>query len=86
MLVAIGDSMSGFASSDPGENGEEEVNEETEWGQLSEDDEPGWMPDTITKTIQQRKEGHWDDVCNIYFGSEAIRQPPRHSVSPRQCS
>jgi len=53
MLVAIGDSMSDLASSDDGEDGEEEDDEETEQGKLSEDDEPGWVMGTITKTVQQ---------------------------------
>jgi hypothetical protein len=56
MLVAIGDSLSDLASSDDGEDGEEENDEETEQGNLSEDDEPGWVMGTITKTVQQRME------------------------------
>jgi hypothetical protein len=56
MLVAIGDSLSDLASSDDGEDGEEEVDKETEQGNLSEDDEPGWVMGTITKTVQQRME------------------------------
>jgi hypothetical protein len=54
MLVAIGDSLSDLASSDDGEDGEDEDDEETELGNLSEDDEPGWVIGTITKTVQQR--------------------------------
>jgi len=54
MLVAIGDSMSDLASSDDGEDGEDEDDEETEQGKLCEDDEPGWVMGTITKTVQQR--------------------------------
>jgi len=56
MLVAIGDSLSDLASSDDGEDGAEEDDEETEQGNLSEDDEPGWVMGTITKTIQQSME------------------------------
>jgi hypothetical protein len=56
MLVAIGDSLSDLASSDDGEDGQEEDDEETEQGNLSEDDEPGWVMGTITKTVQQRME------------------------------
>jgi len=56
MLVAIGDSLSDLASSDNGVDGEDEDDEETEQGKLSEDDEPGWMIGTITKTVQQRME------------------------------
>jgi hypothetical protein len=54
MLVAIGDSLSDLASTDDGEDGEEEDDEESEQGNLSEDDEPGWVMSTITKTVQQR--------------------------------
>jgi len=56
MLVAIGDSLSDLASSDNGEDGEDEYDEETEQGKLSEDDEPGWVMGTISKTVQQRME------------------------------
>jgi len=52
MLVAIGDSLSNLPSSDNGENGEDEDDEETEQGKLSDDDEPGWVMGTITKTVQ----------------------------------
>jgi len=52
MIVAIGVSLSDLASSGSGENGEDEDGEETEQGKLSEDDEPGWVMGTITKTIQ----------------------------------
>jgi len=56
MLVAIGDSLSDLASSDDGENGQDEDDEVTEQGKLSEDDEPGWVMGTINKTVQQRME------------------------------
>jgi len=55
MMAAIGDSLSDLASSDDGEDGEDE-DEDTEQGKLSEDDEPGWVMGTITKTVQQRME------------------------------
>jgi hypothetical protein len=55
MIAAIGDSLSDLASSDDGENREDE-DEETEQGKLSEDDEPGWVMGTISKTVQQRME------------------------------
>jgi len=55
MMAAIGDSLSDLASSDDGEDGEDEE-EETEQGKLSEDDEPGWVMGTITKTVQRRME------------------------------
>jgi len=56
MLVAIGDSLSDLACSDNGEDGGDEDDEETVQGNLSEDDEPGWVMGTITKTVQQRME------------------------------
>jgi hypothetical protein len=56
MLVAIRDSLSDLASSDDGEEGEEEDDEESEQRNLSEDDEPGWVMGTFTKTVQHRME------------------------------
>jgi hypothetical protein len=51
MLAAIGDNLSDLANSNDGEDGEDEDDEETEQGKLSEDDEPGWVMGTITKTV-----------------------------------
>jgi len=65
MLVAIGDSLSDLASSDDGEDGEDEDDEETEQGNLSEDDEPGWVTGTITKTVQQRMERFWQKQMKL---------------------
>jgi len=56
MLVTIGDSLSDLASSDEGEDGENEDDDDTEQGKLSEDDEPGWVMGTITKMVHQRME------------------------------
>jgi hypothetical protein len=53
MIAAVRDSLSDLASSDDAENREDE-DEETEQGKLSEDDEPGWVMGTISKTVQQR--------------------------------
>jgi hypothetical protein len=55
MLVAIRDSLSDLASSDNGEDGEDR-DEEIEQGKFSEDDKPGWVMGTLTKTVQQRME------------------------------
>jgi len=52
MPVAIRGSLSDLANSDAGEDGEDEDDDETEQGKLSEDDEPGWVMGTITKTVQ----------------------------------
>ena len=54
MMVATRDSLSDLASSDDGEDGQDEDDEEPEQGQVSEDDEPGWVMGTITKTVPQR--------------------------------
>jgi len=53
MMIAIGDSLSDIALSNNGGIGEDENNEETVEGKLSEDDEPGWVAGTVSKTIQQ---------------------------------
>jgi hypothetical protein len=54
MLVAIRDVLSDLASSDAGEDGEEQDDEQTAQGKVSDDDEPGWVMGTIAKTVQQR--------------------------------
>jgi hypothetical protein len=80
MIAAIGDSLSDLASSDDGEDGEDE-NYETEQGKLSEDDEPSWVICSTTKTVQQHMESfrqkqikldeltqwQWEDAAD-YFG------------------
>jgi len=55
-MIAIGDSLSTIARSHNGEDREDENDEETEQGKLSEDDEPRWVLGTISKTIQHRME------------------------------
>ena len=57
MLNAMGDTLSDLASSDNQEEGEDKDDEEdAEFGKLSEDNEPGWVMGTITKTVQHRRE------------------------------
>jgi len=55
MWNAIGDRLSDFGSLDDEEDGEsvEADEEDTDLGNLSEDDEPGWVMGTISKTQQQ---------------------------------
>jgi hypothetical protein len=79
MMAAIGDSLSDLASSDNGEDREDE-DEETEQGKLCEDDKPGWVMGTITKTVQQCMESvrqkqmklaelagpGWDDAADYF--------------------
>ena len=54
MLNAIGDSLSDLASSDIEQDGEDEEydEEDTELGNLSDDDEPGRVMGTLSKTVQ----------------------------------
>jgi hypothetical protein len=52
-MLAIGDSPSDLASSDDGEHGEDEQDEETEQGKMMEDDESGWVMSIITKMVHQ---------------------------------
>jgi len=56
MMVAIGDHLSDLECSYDGEDAEGGEHEETAQGKLSEDDEPGWVMGTISKTVQQRME------------------------------
>jgi len=56
MLNAVGDSLSDLASSEDDEDGEDEDVDEEDigHGKLSEDDKPGWVMGTISKTVQHR--------------------------------
>ena len=56
MLNAMGGSLCNLASSDNREDGEDKDDDEGngEMGWLSEDDEPGWVLETISKVVQ-----HW---------------------------
>jgi hypothetical protein len=56
MLDAIGDSLCDLVSSEDEEDGEDEWDDEEGQGhgKRSEDVEPGWVMDTISKTGQQR--------------------------------
>jgi hypothetical protein len=65
MLVAIGESLSNLASSDDGDDEQGEYDEETEQGKLSEDDEPGWVMGTITKTVEQRMKRFRQEQMNL---------------------
>ena len=57
-MNAIGDSMRDLASSDAEQNGEDKeyYEDDTELGKLSDDEEPGWVMGTISKTVQHRLE------------------------------
>jgi hypothetical protein len=56
MMVAKRDSLSEIPSSNDGEDEKAEADEETLHGQLSEDDEPGWVIGTIPNMVQQLME------------------------------
>jgi len=68
MLNAIGDSMSDLASSDDEQNGEDEEDDEedTELGKLSNDDGPGWVMGTITKTVQHCMQSFWQKQMRLH--------------------
>jgi len=55
-MVAIRNSLSDLVNSEDGEDREDEDEKKTEQGKLSEDDEPGWVMGTISKTVKQHME------------------------------
>jgi len=66
MLNAIGDSLSDLASSDEEEDADdEEEDDDTEQGKLTEDDEPGWVMGTISKSVQRRMERFWQKQMKL---------------------
>jgi hypothetical protein len=71
IIVPVWNSLSDIASSDDGVDGEDGNNEETEQGKLSEDDEPGWVMDTIYKMVQQYMEGFWQKQMKLEWLTNA---------------
>jgi len=73
MLNAIRDCFSNLSSSDNEEDGEDKDDDEedTELGKLSEDDEPGWVMGTISKTVQHRMERFGQKQMRL----DALTQP-----------
>jgi len=66
MLNAIGDSLSDLPSSNNEEDvDDEEDDEHTEQGRLREDDEPGWVMGTISKTVQHCMERFWQKQMKL---------------------
>jgi len=67
MLNAIRENLSDLASSDDEQDGEDEEDDEddTELGKLSDDDEPGWVMGTITKTVQHCMERFWQKQMRL---------------------
>jgi len=86
IMNAIRDSLSNLASSDNGQDGEDKGDDEedTEVSKLSDDDEPGWVMGTISKTVQHRIERFrqkqmrldeltelgWGDAANYFCGRD----------------
>jgi len=64
-LVVIGDSLSYIACSDDGDDGEDDDDEETGHGQLTEDDELGWVMGTIRNTVQQHMASFWQKKMKL---------------------
>jgi hypothetical protein len=56
MMVAIRGSQSDLASSNDGEDGDAEDDQETELGKLSEDDDASWAMGTISSMVQHHFE------------------------------
>jgi len=52
IIVAIKDSLGDLANANDVEDGVDEDDEDTWLGKLSEDEEPGWVMGTISKTVQ----------------------------------
>jgi len=79
MLYAIGDSLSDPVSSDNEEDGEDEGddNEDTELGNMSKDDEPGWVMGTISKMVEKRMQIFRQKHMRL----EEITQPGRGDVA-----
>jgi len=83
MLNAIGDSSSNLVCSNDEQDGEDEEHDEedTELGKLTDNDEPGWVMGTISKTGQhcmerfRRKQMRldeltqpgWGDAANLFY-------------------
>jgi len=67
ILNAIGDSLSDLSCSDDWDDVEDKDDDEEdpELGKLSEDDEPGWVMATISKTVQHRMERFWQKQIKL---------------------
>jgi len=72
MLAAAGDSLSDFASSDDGEDGEEDHGKETQKCNFSVYNEPGWLMGKITQTVQQCMERLRQNVMAVMFRFSAM--------------
>jgi hypothetical protein len=83
---AIGDTLSNLASPNAEQDGEDKEDDEadTDLGKLTDDDEPGWVMGTISKSVQHRRESFrpkqmrldtmtqpgWGDTSNNFRGRD----------------
>jgi hypothetical protein len=67
MLNAIGDRLSNQACSHDEQSGkdEEDDEEDTELGKLSDDDEPRWVMWTIANMVEHRRESFWQKQMRL---------------------
>jgi hypothetical protein len=73
MLHAIGDSLSDLASSDDEQDGEDDEDDDadTELGEHSDEDEPGWVMGKISKTVHHSMESFGQNQMKL----DALTQP-----------
>jgi hypothetical protein len=73
MLNAIRQSPSDFGSSGDVQHGEDEEDDEedTRLGKLSDDDKSGWVMGTISKTVQY----HMESICQKQMRLHELTQP-----------
>jgi len=89
MLIAIRDSLSDLATSDDREDEEDKDDDEynSELGNLSEDDDPGWVMGKIPKTVQhcmerfRQKQKKLDELTEPGWGDVADYFPERDERS-----
>jgi hypothetical protein len=83
MLNAMGDSLSDLASSEDQEVRENKDDEDydTEHGNLSEDDKPGWVMGTISKMVQRRM----DSIRQKQFRCDKLTQLGLRDIADYVC-
>jgi len=67
MPNTVGDGLSNLASfeDEVDKKNEDDDEEDTELGKLSDDDEPGWVMATISKTVQHRMQTFWEEQMRL---------------------
>jgi len=83
MMVAIGNCLSDLASSDDEEDGQDEVDADTELGKLRNDNNPGWAVGTISKTVKQCMERMWLKKMNLHDLTQPGWGDPAHNSCAR---